>query len=203
MNYIYHQKNIQDYIREKGGKCISFYYSFEKGFKSSKTFSKKPFSVKWRENESDNVSFTYKETKDMSAERAFQRAFNSFGLLGMVRESENEVEFFDIDSDVQASPKDLYLLRHKTKLFIEEYNKNSLDAMPEAYIGVLVADTIISLIDREFKKAISKTQYANNKEEAIFMLSSIILIFTEKGRVIDLSSDERHLYNQCSPDYRL
>ena len=54
-----------------------------------------------------------------------------------------------------------------------------------------------------FKKAISKTQYANNKEEAIFMLSSIKLIFTEKGQVIDLSSDEIHLYNQCSPDYRL
>lgn len=139
----------------------------------------------------------------MSAERAFQRAFNSFGLLGMVRESEDEVEFFDIDSDVQASPKDLYLLRHKTKLFIEEYNKNSLDAMPEAYIGVLVVDTIISLIDREFKKAISKTQYANNKEEALFMLSRIKLMITERGRVIDLISDERHLYNQCSPDYRL
>ena len=54
-----------------------------------------------------------------------------------------------------------------------------------------------------FKKAISKTQYANNKEEALFMLSSIKLIFTEKGRVLDLRSDERHLYNQYSPDYRL
>lgn len=139
----------------------------------------------------------------MSAERAFQRAFNSFGFLGMVRESEDEVEFFDINSDVQASPKDLYLLRHKTKLFIEEYNKNSLDAMPEEYMGALVVNSIISLIDREFKKAISKTQYADNKEEAIFMLSRIKLIFTEKGRVLDLSSDERYLYNQCSPDYRL
>ena len=48
--------------------------------------------------------------------------------------------------------------------------------MPEAYIGALVVDTINSLLDIEFKKATSKTQYANNKEEAIFMLSSIKLI---------------------------
>ena len=53
----------------------------------------------------------------------------------------------------------------------------------------------------------SKRRYQRRNTQIIkkkqFLLSSIKLIFTEKGRVIDLSSDERHLYNQCSPDYRL
>ena len=55
----------------------------------------------------------------------------------------------------------------------------------------------------------SKRRYQRRNTQIIkkkhFLCSRVLnlYLFTEKGRVIDLSSDEIHLYNQCSPDYRL